>query len=557
MLVALFAGILAALVAVVPYQLHARAPFVSSPVFLLAIVGFAIVFQRFVLDRRSASRTYDGLADLFIHVHSPSNPDSPLRWAARGLISALLAACCGIAGAEGASIELTHAAVIRFRSRASRWFEQRRRTDASTALAAGVAAAFGSPFGAILLPLELGLGGRQLSAVTAALAAFFGVRVLSRAFPQITGGFPDLSIASVGISVFDYRVWCVALAVGVTAGALSAGVIYFFRYTQESLVDLFRTQSWMRMLTTGVLLFLIVIIFPPSQEMPARLIEQAFQGTESASATGLMFCTRLVLLALVLAGFGTMGLFWPLFALGGIFGSLLGQAASMPAFAGLCGAVAFWSAFLGTPLSGAVVALELSHSFDLLMPCLLAGVVAKEVRQRLQVKTLFADDLEVRGVRLLDGRAATVLDSIAVRDAMVTDHDSVHEHEPVSGIHARLARARYPFLPVVNAQGAFVGMLTVDMVQEAWRRQSAASNSPLSNLLEAKDLLYRYGGVAPSFKISDKLSASHGVFDRLPCVPVLSDDNKVVGLLFVYNVRLAYDREVARRSMLFEEQREK
>ena len=135
----------------------------------------------------------------------------------------------------------------------------------------------------------------------------------------------------------------------------------------------------------------------------------------------------------------------------------------------------------------------------------------------------------------------------------MTDHELVHEHEPVSELYARLMRSPYAFLPVVNSQGVYMGLLTADMIQDAWKHQaSTGKNSPLSKLVGAKDLLYRKGMKIQSVRAGDRLSAAAEVFKDMPCVPVVTDDQRVVGLLFVYNVRLSYDREVARRSLSFE-----
>jgi hypothetical protein len=91
------------------------------------------------------------------------------------------------------------------------------------------------------------------------------------------------------------------------------------------------------------------------------------------------------------------------------------------------------------------------------------------------------------------------------------------------------------------------------MIQEAWRTQDPrTSNSPLNNLLGAKDLLYRSGFKTKTLKANDRLSSTTGIFEEVPCVPVLTDDGRVQGLLFVHNVRLAYDREVGRRSLTFQ-----
>lgn len=548
-------GLLAAAVVTIPGMVFGRVPSVSSPVLVLGVATLAMMIQRFVVDRRSGSRTYDGLADLFIHIHSPSSPDSGLRWFLRGLISLLFSICGGIVGPEGAAVEFSHSLAIRSRARASRWFEQRRRTDASMSLAAGISAAFGAPFTAVLLPIELGMGGRYVSTVVSALTAFLAGRYLLS-----IGSLHslDLSGSLYGFRFVDWRAWLGAAVIGAAAGVMAALLVRFFRYAQESLLDLFQTQTWMRVLAAGVLLFLVILTFRSMHEPSITLLEQVLWGQRGLPAVGLLFATGVLSLAVVLAGFGTVGVFWPLFALGGFFGFGFSQAflpgvAGFAAVAGLSGAAAFWGAMLGTPLSGAVLAYELTQNVNVLLPCLLAGMIAREVRRRLRTPALIDKDLEARGMTLVEGRSTSVLEAVAVRDAMVTDHEIVHEHEPVSEIYPRLLKSRYPFLPVVNSQNIYTGLLTIDMVQDAWQSQSATSNSPLNKLLEAKDLLYRAGTSSPTVKASDRLSATAGIFESIPCAPVLSDDGRVVGLLFSYSIRLAYDQEVVRRSLVFED----
>jgi predicted transcriptional regulator len=156
-----------------------------------------------------------------------------------------------------------------------------------------------------------------------------------------------------------------------------------------------------------------------------------------------------------------------------------------------------------------------------------------------------------RGVTIVEGRAVSVLESLSVRDAMVTDHEIVYEQESVSAIYPRLAHAKYPFFPVYNSQHVYSGLLTADVVAEAWRAHDPkASHMPLSQLLEAKDLLYRYGLKPPTVKMHDRLTMVTGLFDEVPCVPVLGDRGEVVGLLFIHNVRFSYECGVAHHSLL-------
>jgi H+/Cl- antiporter ClcA len=490
-----------------------------------------------------------------IHIHSPSSPDSATRWGARSLISLMLSTLARVAGPEGAAIEATHALAMKWRTRSSRWFEQKRRTDAAAALAAGISAAFGAPFAGVLLPIEMEIGGRIRVTAVAALTAFLVSRLLGN---MLSVPAFDLSGVLQGFQFTNWREWLGILAIGGFGGFAGAGSIRFIRYTQDSLLEIFRTRTWIRTLAGGIMLFLVAMVYRSGQDSASYLLEQVLWSRRGTQEVALLFCVHLLSLSLVLSAFGTAGLFWPVFALGGYLGFgvdqlVSGQITGFTAVSGLAGGAAFFGAVLDAPLTGALIAFELTRDIHVLLPCLIAGTLAHYLRRRvLRTRSLIELDLAARGMALVEGRSSSVLDAVFVKEAMVSDHEIVHEQEPVSALHSRILKSRYPFLPVVTAQGVFRGLLTIDMIQEGWQSQETpTSNSPLSNLLEAKDLLYRAGTKTPTVKVNDKLSVTSGLFDAIPCVPVLADDGRVVGLLFVHNVRLAYDREVARRSLSF------
>lgn len=518
---------------------------------VLAVTAFAFVAQRFILDRQMGNRRYDGAADLFLHVHVPAQHDPPLRWVLRGFISFLLALFGGRAGPEGAAIEWAHAFLIRFRKKSARWFEQRRRTDASAALGAGVAAVLGAPVAAIFMGMEMGLGGRTLSVAIAAFAAF-----ATREFIVDGLGLAEFQTgAEVLIWTKTVPLWL--LAVTLACGIFASLWIRFYRYSQDSLVDLFHSQIWMRVLTAGTLLFLLSIVAPQWSQPSWRILQQALWMQYSSEQILVGVLVQSLGLALLLSGFGTLGMIWSLLALGGLIGAFL-QSLGAPAGIVLVGAGAFFGVVIGAPISAAVMIYELSAlpfvpRVSLAAMTLVAAWGAVRIRKWTHAPTLADADLVPRGLQLREGRMQNVLESLFVRDAMVTDFEAVHEQEPLSDLSARLIKSRYPFFPVVNGAGQFTGFLTAELVQSSWNRsETLAQKSPLSRLMEVKDLLYRSGFKAPVVKVTDRLDQTVGIFDDLPCVPVVAEDGRVQGLLFAHNVRLVYEREIARRSLAWE-----
>jgi hypothetical protein len=385
--------------------------------------------------------------------------------------------------------------------------------------------------------------------------------VASRAIGAATLTRPfDLAGALGGFHLHGALQISMALAIAVGCGIVGAAGVRLVRFFQESLRDIFREKVWMRTFAAGVILCLATLVYNPGHLPGSVIFERVLWG--QVSQPGLVIAVQLLILATVLSGFGTIGVFWPTLAIGSLLGielpALLGAGAaegsSFMVATALVGGVSLWSAFFGTPLAATIAAYELGANPEVIVPCFVAGLISRQIRRWLRTPALFDKDLEARGLALLDGKSAKVLDSLFVRDAMVTDHETVHEQEAVSDLYSKIMSSRYPFLPVVNSQGLYSGLLTIDMVQEAYQAAAASqaareSRISLGKLLEAKDLLFKFRGKVPVISSEERLSATAGMFDVSPGIPVVSEEGKVIGLLFSYSVRVAYDREVARRSL--------
>ncbi len=545
-------GLIAAGIVFLAHQLPIQ---LTHLVFAPAILGCAWFFMQSRWGGKQSNPPDSGFAPFFAHIHSPVQEAWSLRWALRSALSFGLTACGMPVGLEGSSIECIQAAAIRIRPNFVRWSEQRRRTDASCALSASLAATFLAPFSAVIAPIELGIGGRVQDSIWSALTAFALVQWVKWIVPFSTpfGGFFDGIVWS---NLLQARFLLLLVLLILCSQALSWGIVFYSRLGQRGL------SGRARPVFAGIMMTAIVWIYPPSQLWLHKLLSgMIWTHTvgQSLQSEFMLFFALLLSFNLVLIGLGTLGVFSPLLALGGLLGSVLHTFlnSAHPSFfsaSAWAGAAALTGAVLGTPLTSSILAYEMSGQFPVLILCLATGYGSRWVGRFLNrrwgsfgFRGLIEANLEFHGLRWLQGRSVSILDSVEVSEAMVTDYEAVHENEPITELHRRLLSTRYPFLPVVNQQGHYTGLLTVDIVQEAWQR--IQRDASLAKVLEAKDLLYQAEFKVPSLKAGDKMVSAVSLFEKSPCLPVLSPERKVLGLLFVYHVRLVYDREVARQSL--------
>ena len=528
------------------------------PAFILWVLCGGIAFlgiYYLIEDRRWQNTSYRGLSSLMIHIIFPSRSDTVVVWLIRGIVSSVLILCGGIVGLEGAATELAQCFCLQTRPDSARWFELKRRTDAAASLAAGISAAFGAPFAGVLLPMELGLGGRGLAIVVSSLAAFLAIRVLGSPF-SLSILDPENTISV--LSLNRWQEWGSVCIIALVAGVLGIISTLFIGYIEDGFSLLFRNKAKTGKVVSGLLLLLLLFIYNPTWISPWTLLQDLYTLKISWNEGLLLFLTRLLGIALVMAGFGTIGVFFPLFILGNLVGFsvnhwFLGDWIGSPFAAGLVGGTAFLGSTLGVPFSAALLGYELTQNYKVLVICFIASLVSQKLRRLVKARSSLEHELDFQQSSYREGRSVAVMDSLSVKEAMMTDHLEVYEHETVAQLHEKIQISKYPFMAVVSHQGTFRGLLTVDSIEEGWREQKkfSVAQETLAVIIEAKDLLYKNFFKSPIVKVTDCLTATVGIFEQTPCVPVLDDRNKVVGLLFVYSVRLAYDREVARRSYSF------
>lgn len=522
---------------------------ISFPVLLLAVAVFLALFEqvakRFKWQPKRAGLV-TGTSEILAHVHLPPEKSFSEHSFWRGMESLLLALFGGRIGVEGAATSFAYAFALKTRANSAQWFEQQRRTDAASALAAGIACMFGSPFAAIILPLELNLGGRTLSVAFSAAAAV----ATSQLF--VTLGFtealtPTTLFLEFGISVEQsLRLMFFTLSIGLLFGFVS---VYFLMLTNSGREgwNHYRHKLWFLPASVGCLIvFAILMAYPEGFGLPNALLEGLLNLKDSPVEMGLTGLTQIMTALVGVNFFGTVGVFTPLFVSGAGFAAALGTvffgSYSLPA---LLGGSALLAGVFNTPLTAAFLAYELSGNWTVLLPCFVAAWISREVVLRFRGRGLVDEELQFLGVELLSGRQRSILKNLKVSSAMVTDFDVVTHNESLTELQQRMQKSKYPFLPVIGQNSKYMGILTADIVEHALTEMSAQSLS-----LDAKDLLFRSGSRPKTIHVDSHLDIASEWFEETPIVPVLADGDKIVGLLFVHNVRIAYDREVANRFLL-------
>ena len=450
------------------------------------------------------------------------------------LVKALASAVCigsgGSVGREGPIVQIG-AAMSSALGQRVHIDEARLRVLVACGAAGGIAATFNAPIAGVAFALEVilrdfeaqALAGIVLSSVTAAAIG----RV---AF----GDAPFLALPQFGVvSGVEYLLYAV---LGIAA-ALTGVAFIRVLYGMEDRADrIWRGPAWARPVAGGVLLGLLLLAIPQMYGVGYPVLENAVGGHDAFALLLLLLVAKVVATSLTLSIGGSGGVFAPSLFMGAMLGSAFGQAVhaalpSMTAPAGAYGIVgmgAVFAAASGAPATAVLIIFELTGDYTIILPLMVAIVVASVAARRISADTIYTLKLRRRGIDL-DARtpAARRLDTAVAMGAVPP---ALEASATLDGALDHFAAHGGTVAPVVAATGALAGVIALGAVERA------LSDDPDARVGDIARVPPRIRTDSPLDAAVDAIASAGD--DGLPVLAADSDD--VVGWITQRGALAAY-----------------
>lgn len=524
---------------------------------LIPAVGGAIACMLTMRFSRDEPHGTDALIKRFHR----GGPDEKLGHVIlKALSSVIVIGTGGSAGREGPTA-VAGASLATLIGRALKLTTREKRLLLLAGAAGGISAIFRTPLG----------------------AALFVVEVLYKDDFEVEGLVPTVLSSVVAYSVFtmifgeghifktaghyDFDPRQLPLYLAMAFGAALVGVIYIqvFTWFRDQVVA---KLAWPAPLKTFLGCFavgLIALVVPQSFEVGYGWIQELLVPSGKFSPVGLWGAmlllgyagVKIVTTTLTVGSGATAGVFGPSVVIGGFVGGAFGQAfhswfpnvVAQPGAFVIVGMACFVGGVAHAPISSLVMASEMTGSYDLLVPIMLAEVVTVTLMQRF---TLFPAQVSTRRDSPAHG-AEYVMDILShVRVGDVYDADARVEPVPESTAVAALLRhatdSDKAVFPVVRSDGTKIGLVTMDTLR------SFFFDEDLGRIAIAGDCALPFVSVG----IDDHLDVALKRFasSHYPELPVMdsTDPERIVGLLNYEAVLHAYSRELVRHRVSAEGQ---
>jgi H+/Cl- antiporter ClcA len=335
-----------------------------------------------------------------------------------------------------------------------------RRTLLVAGAAAGMSATFATPLAAVLLAVELLLfewKPRSLIPVAIASVAAAATR------RYIIGMGPLFPTPPHAIFIGPKGLMGCVL-VGLLAGALSALLTLAVYAAEDAFQKLPIHWMWWPIIG-GFVVGVGGLIFPQALGVGYDMIGALLQGDVALKMIAGILLVKSIIWAVSLGSGTSGGVLAPLLMMGGALGGLLSGVLPHEG-------VGFWplvamGAILGgtmrSPFTGVVFAVELTHDINVILPLLLASVIAHGFTVLTLRRSILTEKVARRGYHLSREYSVDPLEILFVREVMRPDVVALPADAPVSSLadalHDERSPRRQKLYPVVDAERKLIGVV--------------------------------------------------------------------------------------------------
>ena len=532
--------------------LYAAGPWML--VLLPAAGALAVGFLTHYLAREAKGH---GVPEVMDAIHRKGGEIRPRVAGAKAVASALTIGSGGSAGMEGPIIQIGAAVG----SGIGQYLHIHRRqmgVVVCCGVSAGIAAIFNAPIAGVLFALEIFL--KDFSFRTFSPVVFSSVISCSIMHGLGLRDEPIFEVRALAEAGYEFP--GVELPLFLLLGLIcSVGAVVFIRalYACEDLADRIRIYAPLKPAIGAIALGLSGVVYlwlTGSSEMPAFFgngypaIESTLSRAVlevSAGSLFLLFVLKVLATCLTLGSGGSGGVFAPSLFMGATLGAGLGillyqlgiiEASSVNVYA-LVGMAALVAGTTHAPLTAIVMLYEITREPKVILPIMLAAIVATAGAQLLFRDSIYTLKLRRRGVRVGSLTDLTLLRRLLVDDVGLLPAHQVKASDPLQSLITIAGETGATDFVVVDENDEYQGMVTGSDMRIALLQPEAVSLLLVGELLRPGVPVVGWGDTLDT--VLDKFAS--GDLESLP-VASKKDESIVAGLITRGGLMNRYQQEL-------------
>ena len=406
--------------------------------------------------------------------------------------------------------------------------------------AAAIAGIFKAPLAGVLFTLEILLFNMSMNAILPLLLSSVTATVVTYLFMgtevQFAGSIEAFRMANIPFY----------LVLGVFCGFMS---LYFIRVTLKVEDRMRRFRSpYTRWALCALLLGVLIFLFPPLygegyNSLSLMLnndtgsVPSIFGSSlESSPWLFLVYFAAIMLFkvfatAFTNAGGGVGGTFGPTLVSGGLAGFVMARLINLSGLAVvpeanfvLVGMGGLMAGVMQAPMTAIFLIAEITGGYELLIPLIVTAAVSYGTIRGFERYSIYTKRIAAQGELLTHDNDQAVLTLLRTADLVERDFTPVRYDATLGDLVHLISTSRRNLFPVLDAQGRFQGVVTLDDVRSMMFDRSHYDTVKVYNVMKS----------APAFVYMDeKMDSVMNKFESTQAwnLPVLDDENKYLGFV--------------------------
>lgn len=434
-------------------------------------------------------------------------------------LSALFSGASGASiGREGPLVQLSSLVA----SVAGRWLKfplAGRRQLVACGAAAGIASAYHSPISGAFFVAEIVLGSLAMESFGPLVVASVIATLTTRAYHG-----SDALYAAPVFSLQDNREFIPYVLLGIFCGVVAPLYLRFLKGSETAFSKL-AIPPYLRLALGGAIVGALAIYRPEVTGNGSDLVFRILNHPGTWSSLAIVLACKLLATGATFGSGAVGGVFTPTLFTGAAVGFLFGEGCRAllpgwnlePGAFGLVGMGAFLAAATGAPIMAIIMIFELTLNYQILMPVMLAGVLAYYICRSITTNSLYGEALKRKG----QVAVTEYLAKLKVGDLMSQTQPPIPAEASFGEVVRTFLHGSRAYLNVVE-DGRFVGTISLHDIKPY------LDQPDLESLLIAKDVMR---DDSCSLRFHQSMSEALLVFTRAEaeCLPVLDGEMRFLG----------------------------
>lgn len=348
---------------------------------------------------------------------------------------------------------------------------------------AGIAAAFNSPIAGVLFAIEVLLADVSSAAFIPLIISAASGALLSRIILE-----EGITLSFSLQQPFNYHnvPWYVLL--GLVAGLVSVYYTYTFSWAENKMHNV--GNPWTRAATGGLLLFVILLLFPPlfgegygtiialAELQPQHLFQNSIlyallqPGGEHIILLALLIVLKPVAAAITLGSGGNGGNFAPSLFVGAYLGYVFARIVNLLGFTHipesnftLVAMAGILSGIFYAPLTAIFLIAEITGGYELMIPLMIVSALSLTVAHLFEPLSMDSRKLASMLRGSIDTRDKFLLSKIDVDELIETNFSVVKPDDNLAELIKVIAQSSRNIFPVVDTDQKLVGIVHLDKIR--------------------------------------------------------------------------------------------